>query len=117
MTNIQRNNFTIIHYCCILPFLAIFLTSCTSFTDSVKTGWHEISKSPEQTNITKKQPSTRTLEIQQLLTNAGYNPGPVDGVSGPQTVKALKDFQSDYRIALTGKPDEETCALLSAFAE
>lgn len=33
--------------------------------------------------------------IQEALTLAGYDPGPVDGIAGPRTVFAIKAFQSD----------------------
>lgn len=32
-------------------------------------------------------------KIQQALVNAGYNPGPVDGVSGAKTKTAIESFQ------------------------
>ena len=33
-------------------------------------------------------------QIQQLLAAAGHNPGPIDGMYGPQTAQALRAFQS-----------------------
>ncbi len=33
-------------------------------------------------------------ELQTLLTKAGYNPGPADGISGPATEKAVGDFMA-----------------------
>lgn len=44
-----------------------------------------------QTNMT----GTRISEIQQALKNAGYNPGPVDGVIGAETMAAVNAFQRD----------------------
>ena len=38
----------------------------------------------------------------------GYNPGPVDGVWGKKTESALKKFQQDNGLSVTGKLDEKT---------
>lgn len=34
-----------------------------------------------------------TRQVQQQLTKRGYDPGPVDGVAGPKTQRALRNFQ------------------------
>ncbi|VAX07638.1 hypothetical protein MNBD_GAMMA26-1384 [hydrothermal vent metagenome] len=44
-----------------------------------------------QTNMT----GTRISQIQQALKKAGYNPGPIDGVVGEQTMAAVNTFQKD----------------------
>lgn len=36
------------------------------------------------------------LLVQTLLKTKGYNPGPVDGVCGQKTVKAIREFQSTF---------------------
>ncbi|ETR71450.1 MAG: peptidoglycan-binding protein [Candidatus Magnetoglobus multicellularis str. Araruama] len=40
------------------------------------------------------------LKIQQFLRKDRYNPGPVDGILGPQTRRALKSFQRDKGLAI-----------------
>ena len=42
------------------------------------------------------------FEIQSLLTQRGYSPGPVDGSFGPQTKPAVQRFQSDRGITIDG---------------
>lgn len=37
-------------------------------------------------------------KVQQALVNAGFNPGPVDGVSGGKTVAAIESFQKQQGI-------------------
>lgn len=49
--------------------------------------------------------------VQQALARAGYNPGPVDGVSGPRTVAAIKQFQQDNNLA-SGELTRETLRTL-----
>ncbi len=75
--------------------------------------------------MTKIGPSTRgvergtqltpneTLGIQRELDKRGYAPGPIDGIFGPRTQKALREFQANNRLAVTGTPTEETLDKLS----
>ncbi len=52
--------------------------------------------------------------LQGILIQLGYNAYPVDGIFGRQTQKALKMFQKDCRIKVTGRADHETSFILSA---
>ncbi len=40
--------------------------------------------------------------IQQALANAGYDPGPMDGIVGPMTRSAVKVYQQNNRLAIGG---------------
>ena len=51
-------------------------------------------------------------QIQQALNNAGYHLGEPDGKLGPITLAALKRFQNDRHLPLTGKADDITLAAL-----
>lgn len=53
-------------------------------------------------------------EAQALLTDLDYLPGPVDGILGPQTLRALRDFQRTNGLALTENIDLRTLRLLQA---
>jgi peptidoglycan hydrolase-like protein with peptidoglycan-binding domain len=50
--------------------------------------------------------------VQQALKDKGHDPGPVDGVIGPKTQAALKDFQKSQGLQETGRLDAETTAKL-----
>ena len=50
--------------------------------------------------------------IQQKLVEQGYDPGPVDGIIGPKTVSAVKQFQKHKNLTVTGKLDDSTIAAL-----
>ena len=50
-------------------------------------------------------------KIQQALANAGFNPGPADGVSGAKTVAAIESFQKQNNIP-TGKITKRTLRAL-----
>jgi peptidoglycan hydrolase-like protein with peptidoglycan-binding domain len=47
-------------------------------------------------------------ELQERLAKLGYKPGVVDGISGPRTVDALKKYQADNKLPVTGVPDTDT---------
>jgi peptidoglycan hydrolase-like protein with peptidoglycan-binding domain len=49
---------------------------------------------------------------QQALKEKGYDPGTIDGVMGPKTQAALKDFQKAQGLQETGRLDGETMAKL-----
>ena len=51
-------------------------------------------------------------EVQKKLKEMGYDPGPPDGVWGKKTTLALKHFQRDNGLPVTGKLDEQTRAEL-----
>jgi peptidoglycan hydrolase-like protein with peptidoglycan-binding domain len=46
---------------------------------------------------------TYTAAVQQALTAKGYRPGPVDGVLGPRTREAIRRYQRDYGLPVTGQ--------------
>lgn len=50
-------------------------------------------------------------KVQQALVNAGFNPGPVDGVNGAKTVAAIESFQKQNNLP-TGKLDKRTLRAL-----
>ena len=64
------------------------------------------------TSSAPKTPNAQnTIEAQQLLTDLGYDPGPVDGDYGRRTAEAVNTFQRDVGITPNGWIDED---LLSA---
>jgi hypothetical protein len=53
-------------------------------------------------------------KVQQLLKDKGLNPGPIDGVAGPLTNEAIKEFQGSYGIKARGEIDNQTLFALGA---
>jgi peptidoglycan hydrolase-like protein with peptidoglycan-binding domain len=51
--------------------------------------------------------------IQTGLAELGYSPGPIDGVIGEQTREAIRQFERDRRMAVTGEPTEDLLRELS----
>jgi photosystem II stability/assembly factor-like uncharacterized protein len=63
----------------------------------------------------KRQPglSQETItRVQEALNNAGYHLGIPDGKGGPATLAALKRFQGDRHLPVTGKFDDITLSAL-----
>ena len=52
------------------------------------------------------------LAVQRALAQLGYYHGPVDGVVGPQTEKAIRWFQSVDSLPVTGEIDSATLRAL-----
>jgi N-acetylmuramoyl-L-alanine amidase len=50
--------------------------------------------------------------VQTRLKHLGYDVGHVDGRIGPQTRKAVRGFQANQELPITGDLDEATCAAL-----
>ena len=46
--------------------------------------------------------------LQARLKNLGYQPGRIDGCLGPRTRAALRRFQSDHNLDVTGEADDAT---------
>jgi len=47
-----------------------------------------------------------TIEAQTLLTQLGYDPGPIDGDFGPRTAAAIRAFERDQGLAQEGQVSE-----------
>ena len=56
-----------------------------------------------------------TLDIQQFLSNNGFNPGPIDGQTGPKTKNAIKEFQSKNGLFADGIVGNKTKAAMRAY--
>ena len=46
--------------------------------------------------------------VQQALQKKGFDPGPIDGIVGPQTEQAVRKFQDAYGINNSGHIDNQT---------
>ncbi|RJO65727.1 MAG: peptidoglycan-binding protein [Candidatus Omnitrophota bacterium] len=57
--------------------------------------------------------SPRVEEIQRILKDAHFDPGPADGVMGSQTRKAIREFQKEKGLWPSSKVDSKTWLELS----
>ncbi|HHX22521.1 MAG: peptidoglycan-binding domain-containing protein [Tepidanaerobacteraceae bacterium] len=51
-------------------------------------------------------------ELQSALESLGYDVGPIDGIFGPLTERAVKRFQKDNGLVVDGIVGQETFAAL-----
>lgn len=71
------------------------------------------SQSMQQQDGSQAQSSDMVRKAQQALKEKGFDPGPVDGMMGPRTQQAIKQFQeSQANLKPTGKLDQQTLAAL-----
>ena len=56
-----------------------------------------------------------TLEIQQFLSNNGFNPGPIDGQKGPKTSQAIVAFQAKTGLLTDGIVGNKTKAAMRSY--
>jgi peptidoglycan hydrolase-like protein with peptidoglycan-binding domain len=54
-------------------------------------------------------------QVQTALTNAGLYTGKIDGVQGPGTSKAVRDFQAQNKLAIDGKVGPKTWQAMKAY--
>jgi peptidoglycan hydrolase-like protein with peptidoglycan-binding domain len=61
--------------------------------------------------------SDQVRELQQSLQAQGVSPGPIDGIMGPMTEQAIREFQQEQGIAATGQLNEQTLEALDLEVE
>jgi len=66
-------------------------------------------------SIPSYRSKTNVKQLQIALKNAGYNPGLIDGKMGKRTRQAIRAFQKANGLAVTGKVDNATWALLKKY--
>src|SRR5215475_5866862 len=50
----------------------------------------------------------KVREVQSALKKEGFDPGPIDGMMGPMTINALRNYQSQMGMQVTGTINAET---------
>jgi Putative peptidoglycan binding domain/PRC-barrel domain len=64
-------------------------------------------------SVSAPRPTNDVAAAQQRLKERGFYSGPVDGVLGPGTAAALRAYQRDRRLEVTGQLDAETARTLT----
>ncbi len=60
--------------------------------------------------------SDQVRQIQQALSDRGYDPGPVDGVMGPKTQQAMRNFRQGQGLTGSDSMDSATLSALGVDA-
>jgi len=79
-------------------------------TKVIIVGWELTRK--DLSSINKKRSAKEIKLIQRKLKKAGFNPGPIDGVQGGQTMTALGLLQKKWGLPITCQLDKRTVDLL-----
>jgi peptidoglycan hydrolase-like protein with peptidoglycan-binding domain len=58
--------------------------------------------------VSPKAEDRNVRAAQQALRDQGSNPGPIDGVMGPRTSAALRDYQTKQGLTASGQLDDAT---------
>src|SRR5436853_6802050 len=74
-------------------------------TEKTETGKTGAKKGTKKTSSISKD---KVREAQMALMNEGFDPGPIDGVMGPMTMTALRNYQSHNQLQVTGSLTSET---------
>lgn len=61
----------------------------------------------EEEKTIKPSSSEMTSSIQELLAALGYETGKIDGILGRLTIAAIKAFQAEAGLQITGRPSED----------
>ena len=64
------------------------------------------------TDATPNYLDSNVVTVQRALTSLGYYHGPVDGIVGPATEKAIRWFQTENKLPVTGQIDSQTLKAL-----
>lgn len=67
--------------------------------------------------ITRRTVREEVRGVQRMLTDLGYDPGPVDGIRGRMTIAAIKTFEQDLGFDPEGQIHDELIRTLHAAAE
>ncbi len=68
--------------------------------------------SPQAYSSSQQGQDQNVREVQQMLSQQGFDPGPADGIMGPHTQKALRAFQQAHNLQASGSIDDQTLSAL-----
>ena len=91
--------------------LSIFILETSLPTADIGTAAYAGSRASRSENQTVYS-YNMVRKAQRVLTDLGYNPGPIDGLWGPKTQSAVYQFQIDNDLFATGMLDMETRKIL-----
>jgi hypothetical protein len=68
----------------------------------------------EEVRVEQTREVVSIAELQQLLDEQGYDPGPVDGVFGDRTARAIRSYQVNNGLRVTGRASADLVERLRA---
>lgn len=80
--------------------------------DIIRSGYNELSPGKEEQFAADSAVNMTAEDIQKALKNANFYNGPIDGKIGPDTLKAIIEFQKANSLKADGIVGQKTKALL-----
>ncbi|MEA1889202.1 MAG: peptidoglycan-binding domain-containing protein [Pseudomonadota bacterium] len=98
----------------------LFLSGCLVENEKLETEGRLKHKSGQPAVTEKKQPvviekihgNDEVKSIQSMLNNLGYDAGPADGIMGSKTREAIKLYQQDHDLPVTGQLNSDSKKIL-----
>ena len=72
-----------------------------------------VQNAPQSTSTMQVDP--RIKQAQTFLSQASFNPGPIDGILGPKTMAGISAFQQAQGVPVTGQLDQATNQAIANF--
>lgn len=95
------------------------LDMSTVSLSSSSAGYLASSSTEDRSSRSSKKETTGgdpfTRQVQKALKRAGYNPGPIDGMMGQNTQRAIERFQKARGLKVTGSTTPATWRLLKRY--
>ena len=83
-------------------------TGSTSNPGDTRSGTGTMGRSDQSNGQSTSQSSSQVRRVQEALKSEGHDPGPIDGVMGPRTQQALRQYQRQENLKETGRLDQDT---------
>ena len=100
----------IIRILCVACLLAL-LAACGAAAEDMPIVTDRLLTDEERAEI-QAQEKERLVNAQQMLIDLGYLTGRADGLLGPRTAAAIRDFQAARDLQVTGELDAQTFSAL-----
>ena len=96
----------------VLAVPALVLAAGGSQMGTSQMGGESKGKPSMERTTNRTQMRTTISAVQEKLNAAGYNVGKADGIWGPRSATALKKYQQEKGLQVTGRLDEDTAKAL-----
>jgi hypothetical protein len=101
------------HLSIILLLCGVILSGCFhNSSNEEELSYSGPIEQPDVSSTSFDQEGSLIFQVQQVLKEKGYNPGPLDGLIGNKTRAAIKKFQAAENILVSGNPDSNTLIAL-----
>ncbi|HZP86497.1 MAG TPA: peptidoglycan-binding domain-containing protein [Burkholderiales bacterium] len=95
-----------------IALIAALASSGMAFANGNHGAAANVTSSQYASSLQQSPSDQQVRDVQQMLKQQGFNPGPVDGIMGPRTEQALRSFQQARGLDTTGNVDAQTLSAL-----